>query len=291
MKAAFLAVLMLAAPAAMGQGAVLVAPLPEGLDASRVLALTRHVLEARKWDVEPASDGISLVADNDTSTLRITVDRDAVRYVDRVRRARPGGARQRNRESNEPLAAVPQAEIDALRADLLAAFANPPAHLAGTRPPTKPAPAPSRVLYGDLPKADPARVLDKARLALVARGWKLVPAEEDVIVAQNTSGETDVSIRIFVADGALRYHDRSTRRGGGKGEVPERWLANLRRDLSKSLPELAASASRAEPSRAQPERAKADVAERLRRLQSLLDAGVITPDEYTKRRTEILKEL
>jgi hypothetical protein len=272
MKAALLALLLAAFAQAHAQSGVLVSPLPEEVNSLQALEAARQVLVARGWMLVPV-DRASIDARKENSGMRLFVSGRTLRFTDQSVRSR--GTKQReHREAGPQLTAVPQAEIDALRADLAAAFAgNLPA---GARP----AAPPSHVLVSNVPPADPARVMDKVRLALVSRGWKVLPNEDAIVVAQNRSGETEARIRIFLADGALRYVDQSTQRGAGKAQVPERWIVYLRADLAKSLRALPAKASSAD-----------DPVERLHKLKALLDGGMITPAEYEAKRAEILKGL
>ena len=283
LRSALFALLGLAFAEAAAQTAVLVAPLPQGFATAQILYVTRQVLLGRKWTVL-SEDERSLIAENDGSSLRIIVDSDAVRYVDRSRPPRGGGAagrRNRREPREELLSAVPQAELDGLRADLAAAMAAGPSAIPGTAPIAgKPAVPTGQVLVAKLPNVDPVRAGDAVRLALASRGWKLLPEEDGAVVAHQRNGDADAKVKIFLADGALRFIDQSTRRdGASKAQVPERWIGYLRADIEKALASLPA-AKAADP-----------VEERLRRLKSLLDSGTITPQEYDQKRAEILKGL
>lgn len=288
--ATLILLLCLALAEANAQTNVLVSPLPQGLDSAQVLEIARQVLTARNWTVQPGGEEGSVEAENANSRIRVFVAGTALRYVDQSRR--PRGIRGRNYRADGPpqLAAVSQEVIDGLRADFTAALADKPAALAG-----KPAAPPSQVLLGNVPpRLDPARVMDAVRGALAGRRWSMLPDEDSAVVARIRSGDTESTLKVFLADGALRFIDRTTLRNGAeKAQVPERWINYLRADLGQALAALpvksAADEAKATPREAA--RQPGNAAERLRTLKQLLDAGLIGQEEYDKKRAEVLGEL
>jgi len=121
---------------------------------------------------------------------------------------------------------------------------------------------------------------------------------EEVFVAQIRTFETDATLRVFLADGALRYADITNRYGEQRyrdvSKLPERWISNLRADISNTL---AAVARREPPGAVAPPPSAArqptagDATERLRTLKSMFESGLITRGEYDSKRAEILKSL
>ena len=282
MRLALLALLLAAFTQAHAQRGVLMSPLPEDLDTNRALDVTRQVLVARGWTLVP-EDRSSIEAEKDRFGLRIFVEQRSLRFNDLSQRGR--GARQRNREDRpNPYAAVTQDELDGLRADLAAALAGKPP-VAGVSSPR----APGQLLIGVPAGADPKEVMDAARAAFVGRRWDVKENLDGAFVA-NIRGATDsANLKVFFADGALWFIDRSTDRRGAKTQVPERWLNNVRADLRQPLGMLGSRASRAKLVPQEP--AASDAAQRLSQLKTLLDRGLITQAEYDAKRAEILKGL
>jgi hypothetical protein len=120
MKAALFVVLFAAFAQAGAQSGVLVPSLPEDYDARGALEVARKVLVARGWTLPP-SDRTTLDARKDNSNMRVFVSGRGLRFTDQSVRAR-GQKQREHREEGPQLTAVPQAEIDSLRADLVAAF-------------------------------------------------------------------------------------------------------------------------------------------------------------------------
>jgi hypothetical protein len=284
MKVALFTLFLAASAQAGAQSGVLVSPLPEEVGSQRALEVARQVLVAGGWTLVPVDDA-SIDARKENSSLRLFVSNRALRFNDQSVRAR--GTKQRDhRESGPQLTAVPQAEIDALRADLTTAFAgNLPAGAA------KPAaPAPTQVLFAAIPTGvEPERVMNVTRSVFVGRRWEVSDGGAGALIARIRSGDTESTLRVSLADGVLRYSDRSTERGQSS-QVPERWLKNVRGDLRLAMTALAPA--RDDRAREPRQRAKDDdPVERLRRLKGLLDGGLITQAEYDAKRAEILKGL
>lgn len=161
-----------------------------------------------------------------------------------------------------------------LYAVLLAAFAQGHAQSGAPIPP--PPKAPGEVLVALPGGADPEKAMQAAYSAFAGRKWAVTRDAEGAIVARNRNFDIDATLKVFVGDGALRYIDGTVDNKGRKAQVPERWLNYIRADLRR-------------PARA-PARDH-DAAERLQQLRSLLDRGLITPDEYEQKRAEILRGL
>lgn len=275
--------LALFAPA-NAQPGVLVAPLPDDLDGKQVLDVARQVLTRRGWTLVP-QDRASIEAEKAGSGLRIFLGDKALRFSDQSQR--PRGVRQReHREEGPRLIAVPQSEIDELRADLAAAFAGQ-LPLADGKP-LKPT---SQLLFSGVPRdVEAEKIMAAARSAFVARRWEVSNDEDGALIAHIRSVDLDSTLKVFLADGALRFTDRTTDRKGGKARVPERWLNNLRADLRQTMSGLAPGQERRALARGGAPK-EGDPAERLKKLKSLLDSGLITQVEYDAKRTEILKDL
>jgi len=268
---AALVALLLAAGGASAQRSFTLAPVPEGVGREQALEVARQVLAARGWN-STQTDVDSLEARKSISGIRIRFTNDVLRFSDLSERQR-GETQRQHRDSGAQLAAIPQPELDGLRADLAAAFAGDlPAHAA------KPAAPRSQVLLPVSPVLDAVRVMAETRGAFERRRWQVTQGESGSLVAHLRRGDTDSTLRVFLADGALRYSDRTTSRGGEKVQVPERWIGYLRSDISQALAALPATRA-------------ADPAERLRTLKALLDGGMITQAEYDAKRAEILKGL
>ena len=138
-----------------------------------------------------------------------------------------------------------------------------------------PSSPPTQVLLGDLPAgADRQRVMEAARDAFAARKWAVSSAADGVLVARIHYPDFDSMLRVFLADGALRFVDGTVDRKGARSQVPERWLNYIRADLRRSL----AATDR-------------DAARRLRKLDELRAGGLISQAEYDSKRAEILKGL
>ena len=279
MRSALFALLCVAAAQASAQSGVLVSPLPEDMGGAKAIEVARQVLAARGWTLAP-SDRASIEARKDNSGMRVFASDRALRFSDQS--VRPRGMKQREHRDEGPhLTAVPQSEIEELRTDLLAAFEGrlPLAGAAPTR-------TPSRVLLGGIPAgADPRQVMQAARNAFVGRRWEVKDDVDGAFIADIHGAQESATLKVFVADGALRYVDRSVDRKGAKTPVPERWLNNIRADLRQPISMLAREERRTTAAR------EPDPAERLRRLKALHDNGLITPTEYEAKRAEILKGL
>src|SRR5262245_51700623 len=225
MRLALFALLFAAFAEASAQRGVLASPLPAELSDERALEVARQALTARGWTVLP-QDRSNIEAERDGYAMRVFIGDKGLLFRDEaVQRGR--GSRQRNREDNaRSLTAVPQPEIDALRIDLAAAFAGKPPVAGGT-----PLPRPTgQILIAVPPGADPGEAMKVAREAFVGRRWSVKDDADGAFVADIRGSQESATLKVFVADGALRFIDRSTDRNGARARVPERWLNNLRAD-------------------------------------------------------------
>ena len=270
------------------QSGVLVSPLPDGVDSRQALEAARRVLVARGWELVP-EDRASVEGYKGNSGVRMFAGDRELRFTDLSLRPRGSNARE-YRESGPQLAAIPQTEIDGLRADLVAAFAGKFAAVPGAAPGTL-----SVVLFDRIdPGLSSKTVMDAARRAFIGRRWNVTPEGEAVFVAQIKRFETDATLRVFFANGALHYADITNRYGEqryrDKSRLPERWINNLRADIGNTL----IAVPRREAARAAPVQQPAtpgDATERLRKLKSMFESGLITQGEYDSKRAEILKGL
>jgi len=161
------------------------------------------------------------------------------------------------------------------------------ADCAAAQTPAPPLPAQGKVLVGFFqPGTSRAEVMQAVRDAFARRGWAIQTSSDDAIKARLTRHGADAGLTIFYADGTLRYAE--------EGDVRENWLDNLRSDIPRFLMNKRAAAERAERAEAAKARAGNSPsvnAERLRSLKQLYDSGIITREEYDRKRGEILKDL
>ena len=237
---------------AIAQDDLLVERLPPSLAPGRVFEIARASLVARGWQVL-SFNGASMISEYDGAKLRLFIAGDALRYQVMAR-------------------AAPRL-ISELRSDLLTSFD-------ASRPP----PATGRILIASIaPDKTEAEVLQAARAALVRRRWTLLPAPENVARARLTRSEgigVDASVSLFMAGGKLHYVERG---------APDRWIENLRADVSRLLhTRPVREAPAGEATRAPSPSGRF---ERLKTLKQLLDSGMITSEEYENKRAAILKDL
>ena len=140
----------------------------------------------------------------------------------------------------------------------------------------------SKVLLVVPAGADRYRVMLATHNAFIRRKWVVGSDADGAVVARNRNFDVDSTLKVFLADGALRFIDSTVDPKGNKAQVPERWLNYIRSDLRRSFATFEQRAAAAKD---------ADPTERLRRLKSMLDAGVISQAEYDAKRAEILKGL
>ena len=123
-----------------------------------------------------------------------------------------------------------------------------------------------------------------------ARRWEVSADKDGAFTAHIRGNDAESELRVFLADGALRYTDRTTDRKGQKSKVPERWMNYVRTDLRNSLSLLAAREGQKPVARGGSP-AESDPVERMKKLKAMLDGGLISQAEYDAKRAEILKGL
>jgi len=162
-----------------------------------------------------------------------------------------------------------------------------------------------KVLIESLPaNVDAATALKAAHDALEYRTWKVVAQDDHSVTATISRQAIDGRIRIRFKDARLVYTESA--RGKSKMdftgrmtpssvELPERWINYLRSDITESLQKVAAAlaatpqAPTAINADAGPRRSTST--ERLKELKQMLDSGLISADEYAKKKAEILRDL
>lgn len=150
-------------------------------------------------------------------------------------------------------------------------------------------------LMGNLPdNLTNEQILRAVWTALAGRRWVVQSSSDDTVVAEYSSGDTAGKLKVFLVGRELRYTDEGTRQkiANRPTTLPESWIANLRNDTAKHLRELSlAQRPSASPAKSTASASSRAVAERLRAAKELHDSGVITADEYEKKRAEILRGL
>lgn len=146
------------------------------------------------------------------------------------------------------------------------------------------------------PGVDKATVLTIVRNALNYREWTVADVPPSAVSGKISRGRVDAQIRISLVDNSLRYQESaittelSTR--VRKVATPSRWIEYLRSDISEELqarakarPEAAKAASKDAP------QARGSTLQRMQELKQLQEAGLISNDEYERKRAEILDGL
>jgi len=155
------------------------------------------------------------------------------------------------------------------------------------------------------PNVDRAGVLTAAREALDYRTWKVVAQDSDSVTATISRNAVDAKIRIIYSGSRLLYEDSA--RGKSKldhtgrmvptvTETPERWINYLRSDITENLQKKSVESSKAAPkvqeaARTEPANKSGTAVARMQELKQMFDAGLISADEYAKKRAEILRDL
>ena len=294
----FLALLLAAASfGAAAQKHVLIEKLPANLTSESAMALTRSALIGRSWKVL-ASDATSITAANGKASVRIYLADNTLLYDDQAEAIGKAFKQQRNQMGEaERLEPVAPRLVAALRADLASALGQDL-----LAPPVAASPLAGRVIMAKPSDVDAATMMRAVRLGLTARGFTILPSleGEGVVVAQLSGRNLASTWRVFVVGNEVQFTETTTRVArGGEGtqatDMPERWIANVRSDIEKAIPQAKAGPREAAlpPSRAaaEPARPAASASERLRTLKQLFDSGDITRDEYDRKRTEILRDL
>jgi hypothetical protein len=157
------------------------------------------------------------------------------------------------------------------------------------------------VIVQRIPSAlDRASALSVVKESFTKRGWTVTGADEEAVSGKYVGQNIEGRVRVFVDGETLRYEESATDLAASRhGSVPEtrtpaRWINRLRSDIGDAL-RLRASNTPipAQPARAspQPGASKLTPADRMVELRKMRDAGLITTEEYERKRAEILKDL
>jgi Short C-terminal domain len=154
-------------------------------------------------------------------------------------------------------------------------------------------------------------VLTVVRQALLYREWTIVAQDADSVSAKIARGVVDANIRIRHAGDRLVYEDSALGKSKfdhtGRAvrtavETPSRWIDYLRSDIAEGLqkppsadaslaPKVAPSATAPSAMKEQPAAQRTSGVQRMQELKEMLDRGLITADEYSRKKEQILSEL
>ena len=170
--------------------------------------------------------------------------------------------------------------------------------------------AEEKVLIEILPtNIDTTTALNFAREALEYRQWTIVKQDAESVQAKISRNLVDAKIHIYQNGNKLVYEDSA--RGRPKidhtgravpstTETPSRWIYYLRSDITEKLQayvaEAAGSAPAATPPTAtvassKPAHPRGNRVQRMKELKEMYDGGLISADEYARKRAQILDEL
>jgi len=143
------------------------------------------------------------------------------------------------------------------------------------------------VMFENVPLAlDKASALAIVRDALKFREWRITATDADSVTAKINAPRIESTIRIWLDGRVIRYRDDAINpdfirmgRSDDKAFTPERWISFLREDIGAAMRPHLGSPAKQSPS------------ERMTELKKLRDAGLISPEEFEKKRAEILKNL
>jgi len=170
--------------------------------------------------------------------------------------------------------------------------------------------AEEKVLIEILPgNIDSATVVKFAREALEYREWTIVRQDADSVQAKISRNLVDAKIRIHQNGNQLVYEDSARGRPkvdyAGRTvpstiETPSRWIYYLRSDITEKLQAYAAEAASTAPAAAAPAAkvassksapTRSNRVRRMKELKEMYDGGLISADEYARKRAQILDEL
>lgn len=166
------------------------------------------------------------------------------------------------------------------------------------------------VLVEKIPaNVDKAAAVAAAKDSLNYREWTVVAEDADSVTGTISRTNVTAKIKIKVQGRSIVYEESATGRGKldftgrvvpSTTSTPSRWLEYLRSDTTERLmarsaapPEPArasASATPAPPAAAVPASGRNSV-QRLAELKEMFDRGLISADEYGRKKDEILKAL
>jgi hypothetical protein len=151
------------------------------------------------------------------------------------------------------------------------------------------------VIVEKVPAAvDRSETLRVVQDRLQALGWTVVGQNANAVWGRYVGQNIEVRLRVFIDDGTLRYEESATdlgaaRRGAHPAtSTPARWINAIRSEVDSALRARAATLETSLPPASPPKRSHTD---RLEELRKMLDAGLITNEDYEKKRAEILKDL
>jgi Short C-terminal domain len=160
-----------------------------------------------------------------------------------------------------------------------------------------PSAAEEGVLIENIPPGlDKATVLTVVRNALNYREWTIVDTFPSAVSARISRGRMDARIRISVVDNTLRYQESAVQtelsQKISKTTTPSRWINFLRSDISEELQARAkVVADSGKPAPKETPKGRGNAVQRMQELKQLHESGLITAEEYERKRAEILKEL
>lgn len=169
------------------------------------------------------------------------------------------------------------------------------------------------VLVESIPgNVDKAAAIAAAKDSLLYREWKVVTEDADSVTGSISRANVEAKIRIAVKGSSLVYDesalgrpklDHTGRLVPSTTSTPSRWIEYLRADTTERLLARSVAPASAQPARAAapakvdtpaaaatPAAGRSNV-QRLAELKEMLDRGLITGDEYARKKDEILKAL
>ena len=157
-----------------------------------------------------------------------------------------------------------------------------------------PANAEEGVLIESVPlNLDRATVLTVVRNALTYREWTILETFPAAVTAKISRGRQEARIRIALVDHALRYKESAVTTELSmkitKSSTPARWIDFLRSDISAELETRSKSAASQAPK--ETPKARGSTVQRMQELKQMLDSGLISAEDFERKKAEILKEL
>jgi hypothetical protein len=176
-----------------------------------------------------------------------------------------------------------------------------------------PSDAEEKILIENLPAGiETQAALTFAREALEYREWTIVRQGAEFVEAKISRSAIDAKIRVRRNGNQLVYEDSA--RGKPKvdhtgrltpsiTEAPSRWIYYLRSDITEKLQQYTTESASATPAASPQPPVKDNVAgaaraprratsvQRMQELKEMLDRGLISADEYARKREQILNEL
>lgn len=158
------------------------------------------------------------------------------------------------------------------------------------------------LLVSTPPNVDREVVSWAAATAFNGRGWTVKSQSEDHVTGYLNHRGIEATLELKILDGKIDYYCDCVKRVRArrvgvrrtprkeKSEIrpytPEGWIHNIRKDITKNLRNQAVSARRSNAKLQGP-----SAKQRLRSLQTLLDDGLVTQEEYDSKRAEIISDM